>query len=175
MSRTTKDINKVTGTVISLAVRLIFYAVVLILLAEGCTKGYAFGYEIFCSTAMEAAPGRDRMVTIAHGTSDGEAAELLKKEKLIKSPLIFRIQKEFYDYEIQPGTYILNTSMTTKEILWILDQDTDAKVSIPLIDTEKDKADQSADTGILEKQPAEQSAVKPAGQSGNQDIEIMID
>ena len=41
---------------------------------------------------------------------------------LIRNELAVRIQKMFYDYEIYPGTYTLNTSMTSKEILQVLNE-----------------------------------------------------
>lgn len=43
--------------------------------------------------------------------------------KLIKSEFAFIFQSKFYDYEtIYPGTYTLNTSMTSKEILQQLNE-----------------------------------------------------
>ena len=47
MSQITKEINKVTGTIISVSGKLIFYAVIILLLFEGISKGYQFGHEIF--------------------------------------------------------------------------------------------------------------------------------
>lgn len=178
MSRATKEINKVTGTVIGLAVRMIFYAVVLILLVEGCSKGYSFGHEIFCSTAMEAAPGKDHTVTILRGTSDREVGELLKKEKLIKSPLILQIQAKFYDYTIQPGTYTLNTSMTTKDILWTLDQGTGEEDQIPTLedDSEKDSPSPELDiTTAQENDLKETEALQNESKESQAEIEITID
>jgi UPF0755 protein len=120
MSRVTNEINKVTGTIISVAGKLIFYAVVVLLLVEGCTRGYAFGHAIFCPTAMEATPGTDKVVTITDGQSTGDVASMLRSRGLIDSELILQIQKRFYEYEFHPGTYELNTSMTSMEILLVL-------------------------------------------------------
>jgi UPF0755 protein len=124
MSRVTNEINKVTGTIISVAGKLIFYAVVVLLLVEGCTRGYAFGHAIFCPTAMEATPGTDKVVTITDGQSTGDVASMLRSRGLIDSELILQIQKRFYEYEFHPGTYELNTSMTSKEILQVLNEGT---------------------------------------------------
>ena len=33
-----------------------------------------------------------------------------------------RVQMKFYDYEIHPGTYTLNTSMSSKKMLQILNE-----------------------------------------------------
>lgn len=117
MSRVTKEINKITGTIIGISGKLIVYAVVVLLLFEGVTRGYAFGHDIFYATAMERAPGTPKTVTIPRGYTSADAAEVLHDAGLIDNVLAFQIQKLFYDYDIHPGTYELNTSMTSKEIL----------------------------------------------------------
>lgn len=122
MNRMTKEINKVTGTVIAVSGKLILYAAVLLLLFEGMTKGYAFGHEIFYATAVEQGEGTDKNVSIPRGQSAKETAHMLKQSGLIGNELAFRVQKEFYDYEIYPGTYTLNTAMTSKEILQLLNE-----------------------------------------------------
>lgn len=46
MSQITKDINKITGTIIGVSGKLILYALILLLLTEGIVRGYAFGHAI---------------------------------------------------------------------------------------------------------------------------------
>lgn len=123
MSRITKEINKITGTIIGISGKLIVYAVVILLLFEGVARGYAFGHDIFYATAMEAAPGTSKTVTIPKGYSSKDAAEVLEHAGLIDNVLAFQIQRLFYDYDIHPGTYELNTSMTSKEILQELNEE----------------------------------------------------
>lgn len=117
MSETTKDINRVTGTIIGISFRLIIYAVAILLLYEGATKGYEFGHEIFYASSMEEAPGRDMEITLEPGASVSEVGKKLEKQGLISNQYSFIIQAMVYEYEIQPGTYTLNTSMTSREIL----------------------------------------------------------
>ena len=117
MSRATKEINKITGTVISVSGKLIVYALVILLLYEGASKGFAFGHEILDPVPVAAAPGIDKKITIPEGTSASEAADLLLEKGLINNKYTFIIQSKFYDYEINPGDYTLNTSMTSKEML----------------------------------------------------------
>ena len=66
---------------------------------------------------MEAEPGTDRTVTISEGETASQAADQLAEAGLIKSKYVFMVQAIFYDYTIYPGTYELNTSMTSKEML----------------------------------------------------------
>lgn len=122
MSQITKDINKITGTIIGISGKLILYALVILLLAEGITRGYDFGHAIFYSTAMEEAPGRDKELTVPKGQTTSETIHMLKDLGLIDNELAIRIQMKFYDYEVYPGTYTLNTSMTSKEILQLLNE-----------------------------------------------------
>lgn len=122
MSQIAKDINKITGTIIGVSGKLILYALVILLLAEGITRGYAFGHSLFYQEAMEAAPGTDKGLVITGKESEHEVIVELKELGLIDSVLSAQIQMLFYEYEFQPGTYTLNTSMTPKELLQLLDE-----------------------------------------------------
>ena len=62
MSNRTREINKITTTIISISVKLIVYALIVLLLYEAVAKGYAFGHEIFYAEAVEEAPGHDMVV-----------------------------------------------------------------------------------------------------------------
>lgn len=120
MSRVTKEINAITGTIIGVSGKLIIYALVILLLVEGMTRGYAFGHEVFYATAMEPEPGVRYSLTIPEKQSAAETARLLKDVGLIRNEYAVQIQMWFYDYEAYPGTYELSTAMTSKEILQIL-------------------------------------------------------
>ena len=125
MSDTTREINKVTGTIIRVSWKLIVYAVVALLLYEGVTRGYAFGHDIFSSSAMASKPGVDMRVTIKDDEEVADIGVALEKAGVIKSRYAFIIQSIFYDYgssdhPVEAGTYLLNNSMTSKEIILAL-------------------------------------------------------
>ncbi len=122
MSRRTKEINKIVGVVIAISSRLILLALVAVLLYEGSSRGYAFGHNIFYASSVEAAPGRDKNVTVSVGISAFQAAKILKENGLIDNEYSFVIQAEFFGYKVNPGTYTLNTSMTPKEILQMMNE-----------------------------------------------------
>ena len=122
MSRATKEINRVTSTIIAVSWKLIVYALVVLLLYEGVTKGYEFGYSVFYDTAVAEEPGVDMRVTIGEGESLGDIAVALVRGGLVKNRFAFLFQSLFYDYghsknPVEPGTYLLNNSMTSKEII----------------------------------------------------------
>ena len=123
MSNRTREINKITTTIISISVKLMVYALIILLLYEAVARGYAFGHEIFFAEAVDEAPGQDMVVRIDPKESVSDAAQFLAHKGLIKSEFAFIFQSRFYDYEtIYPGTYTLNTSMTSKEILQLLNE-----------------------------------------------------
>ena len=63
------------------------------------------------------------VVQIDTKESVSDAAQFLAHKGLIKSEFAFIFQSKFYDYDtIYPGTYTLNTSMTSKEILQLLNE-----------------------------------------------------
>lgn len=132
MSQMTKEINKVTGTIIGVSGKLILYAVIILLLFEGMSKGYQFGHKIFYPTAMAEAPGTARVVTIKKGESAADSVHALAQSGLIDNELAFRVQMKFYEYEIYPGTYTLNTSMTTKDILQMLNEKPVEEETLPV-------------------------------------------
>lgn len=118
MSNATREINRITSAIIRISVKLILLALIILLLYEAVTRGYAFGHQIFYAEAVDQPPGQDRTILIEEGTDVADAASLLAKQGLIKSEFAFIFQSLFYDStEIQPGEYTLNTSMTSKEIL----------------------------------------------------------
>ena len=122
MSRATKEINRVTSTIIAVSWKLIVYALVVLLLYEGVTKGYEFGHSVFYDTAVAEEPGVDMRVTIGEGESLGDIAVALERGGLVKNRFAFLFQSIFYDYGVSdnpilPGTYLLNNSMTSKEII----------------------------------------------------------
>ncbi len=117
MSETTKEINKVTSAIIGISFRLIIYALAILLLYEGVTRGFQFGYEIFYASSVEAAPGHDKGFTVESGETVRAVGKELEEEGLITSRYSFIVQALIYEYEIQPGEYVLNTSMTSRDIL----------------------------------------------------------
>ncbi|MEG1144253.1 MAG: aminodeoxychorismate lyase [Clostridium sp.] len=121
MSRTTSKINKITTTITNVSCKVLLYALVIFLMYEGITRGYGYGHEIFAPTAVAEAPGTDYEIVIEEGTTVSEAAQILKDKGLVKDDKILVLQSKVYEYKIYPGTYTLNTSETSKEMLKILD------------------------------------------------------
>lgn len=120
MSKNNKGIDGVTKTIIRVSVRLIIYALMILVMIKGATMAYSFGHGIFYAAAIEPEPGRDVEVIIPGEMSVSAAAEILKEKGLISNKLAFEIQARFFEYKIKPGTYLLNTSQTSRQMLDVL-------------------------------------------------------
>ena len=98
----------------------------LILIVVGIFKvgeyAYTYCYSVVSDTAAEEEPGRDVSVSVTSDMSAGKVAKLLERKGLVKSADVFKIQMKVTGYEdkIQPGKYVLNTSMRPREMLKIL-------------------------------------------------------
>ena len=98
----------------------------LILVVVGIFKvgeyAYTYCYSVVSDTAAEEEPGRDVSVSVTSDMSAGKVAKLLERKGLVKSADVFKIQMKVTGYEdkVQPGKYVLNTSMRPREMLKIL-------------------------------------------------------
>lgn len=83
---------------------------------------YTYGYSIVSDAAMAPKPGKDIRITLTSEMSVKEASQLLERRGLIRDANIFRIQLKInkYDDRLKPGDYMLNTSMTPKELMQVL-------------------------------------------------------
>ena len=120
MSRVTKEINKISMAVISISGRIVIYMLVAVLLLTGARKGYEFGHSIFYAPGMEKAPGSEKVVTLDGTESISDVGKLLEDIGLIRDHNAFSIQAICYGYEVIEGTWTLNTSLTSKEIIGLL-------------------------------------------------------
>lgn len=120
MSRVTKEINKISWAVISISTKLIIYVLIAVAFVMGARKSYEFGHSIFFAPAMEEIPGTDVIVTIDEDDSVAQVGKILEDAGLIRDKSAFAIQAIVYGYEVQEGTFNLNTSYSSKEIINLL-------------------------------------------------------
>lgn len=121
MSRVTKEINKISMAVISISGRIVLYVLIAVLLLMGAKKGYAFGHSIFYAPGIDEAPGIDKTVILDGDESVADVGKLLEDIGLIRDHHAFSIQALVYGYEVQKGTWTVNTSMNSKEIINLLE------------------------------------------------------
>lgn len=111
-----------TMSIISVVVHILITLFVIIVIYAGAMQCYDFGYRIFTDTPMSLEPGRDVTVIINEGNTTGQIGTLLKENGLIKDAAVFVVQEKLSEFsgEIKPGVYVLNTSMTTEEMIAIM-------------------------------------------------------
>lgn len=82
-------------------------------------KAYAFGYQVFAEEPASDPPGKKAVVTSEEGISAKELAALLKSKRLIRDERVFWVQYQLSEYKdkLKSGSYILNSSWTSEEIL----------------------------------------------------------
>lgn len=114
-------VNKMIRTAVAIAVRVIVYSLLTVALIKGSQVAYNFGHEIFYISSVEEAPGRDVSIRISKGETATDVAEELEDKGLIKNRASFYVQCWFFEYDINPGTYVLNTSMTPRQMLELID------------------------------------------------------
>lgn len=105
------------GIVIKAALRVLIYFLIAVVFYYGASISYSFGYRIFANEAASAPPGINKTVVIKESSSVLDTAGMLEQSGIIADKTVFYLQSKFYEYEIYPGTYELNSSMTPKEVL----------------------------------------------------------
>ena len=116
--RVTSIIKAVTG----LVVKTVVSVAVVMLIYKGAMTGYEFGYRIFDQQPMTVGAGRDITVTITEEMSGKDISELFYERGLVENKLLFIAQYYLSEFQqdVKPGTYELNTSMTTEEMMEVM-------------------------------------------------------
>ncbi len=116
---------RLAGAVTRFILNVIFYVLVVAAVYKGSTFLYHFSYEVFGSVARTEEPGTDVPVQIYRGETTMNIATKLETSLVIVDKYSFYVKTKLKNYDIMPGTYILNTSMDYDEILEII------SVSVP--------------------------------------------
>ena len=118
-------INKAVLKFVKLGMTMIIALMILYVTIAISLTGFDFGYRIFTEPAMEMEPGRDIVVTIDKGMGAGEIGAELERQGLVRDGNLFMIQLMLSAYkdDIQPGSHILNTSMTPKEMMILMSEE----------------------------------------------------
>lgn len=104
-------------TILTIGIAVIFYVIVVYGIKKGGDYSYNFAYQLFGDVAVEQEPGRDVKITIMKGESTMNIASKLEDAKLIVNKYSFFVKLKLRKYEVMPGTFVLNTSMTYDQIL----------------------------------------------------------
>lgn len=115
-----KVILNITNIVLHLFLNILFYVFVIFAITRLSTVAYDFSYQIFGSKTLEQVPGRDITVQIKKGESTRNVASKLELNRVIENQYSFYVKTKLMDYNLLPGTYVVNSSMTYSEILSVI-------------------------------------------------------
>lgn len=104
-------------TVLTVGINVFFYSAVVYGIKYVANYSYDFAYRVFGETRVEEAPGRNVKVTILKGEGSMDIAKKLEDAKVIEDRYSFYLKLKLKEYDIMPGTFQLNTSMTYDEVL----------------------------------------------------------
>jgi UPF0755 protein len=118
---------KITSFILRLLMNIIFYILVIILIVNVSKKAYEFTYQLYGPVSVEEKPGREIIFQINKGESTMDIASKLEINRAIVNKYSFYLKTKLQNLNIMPGTYVINSSMTYREILDII---TDYSASI---------------------------------------------
>lgn len=112
-------ISRVLGTLLSILIKVAIAVWIVNFIYSKTVWAYDFGYRVFTENAIADAPGRDVTVSVTEGKSYMEIANILEEKGLVRDANLAFCQILLSEYreKLQPGVYILNTSMKTEEML----------------------------------------------------------
>lgn len=112
----------VTVSFIGTVIRAVVLIACVVLVINIGKKAYDFGFRIFTEGPVAEAPGRDIIMSVEKGEGLKSIAEKLEEKGITSDWTLFFIQAKLSEYKgsIDPGTYTLNNSMTTDEIMAVL-------------------------------------------------------
>ena len=116
------DTNKVIFKFIKIAFSIMMALIILYGTIRVAVVAYDFGYRVFTETPIDEDAGKRVRVTIEADMSGKEIGEILEKNGLIRDANLFVLQMKLsiYDGKLQPGKYVLDTTMTAKEMMAVM-------------------------------------------------------
>ena len=114
--------KEVVISVFSTVFKIVFAVILVMLVYKWSVSAYEYGQRVFNEPPVSAGSGRVVSVTINSGDTAKEIGVTLEKMGLIRDAELFMIQEMLSEYKdkMQPGTYELNTAMTTEEMMRIM-------------------------------------------------------
>ena len=114
--------KEVVISVFSTVFKIVLAIIIVMLVYKWSMTAYEYGQRVFNEPPMSAGSGRTVTFVVQEGDTAKEIGDNLEMNGLIRDAALFRIQEMLSAYkdEMKPGTYELNTSMTTEEMMEIM-------------------------------------------------------
>lgn len=121
-SNTSKIVLKMTGSVLQVFINIIVYTILILLIVRAGGQAYTFTYRLFGSVRMDTI-GMNVTLQITENDSEMNVASKLELNKVIPDKYSFYVKTKLSKAELQPGEFVVNTSMDYDEILEVLTAD----------------------------------------------------
>lgn len=143
-SQTSKLILGISSFVIHVLLNILFYVIVVMLIAKYSGVAYDFAYEVFGEVAAAEAGEtvKDVTITINKGESTMSIASKLEMNRVIDNKYSFYLRAKLFQSNIKTGKYVVNASMTYGEILDVI---SNYKNSLDNDESEEEKSSSSTD------------------------------
>ena len=114
--------RKAAFTVLSIALKIVIFAVLVLVVVRVGSFAYEYGHAVFEEEALDEPPGRTITVTVEDGSSSMDIARLLEEKGLVEDWKLFYLQIlcSKYANTMQPGTYELSTAMKPRELMAVM-------------------------------------------------------
>ena len=116
------SVSKIVMRLVSISFTVLVFLVIIYGMYQLGLRSYYYGYRIFTEPAVTKGEGRERLVQVRPSMSDADIGSLLEEKGLIRDKWLFVIQLKLSDYskKLVPGRYLLNSSMTSQEMMKIM-------------------------------------------------------
>ncbi len=114
--------KEIVVSIFATTFKVVLAIIIVMLVYKGSVTAYEYGQRVFNEPPVTGGSGRTIRVTIAEGSTAEEIGTELEKKGLIRDRRLFQLQELLSEYrnKLQPGSYELNTSMTTEEMMAIM-------------------------------------------------------
>ena len=125
--KTKQVVFAVLGTIFKVVAAI----VIVYFVYEASIMAYDYGYRVFTEPAMaKEGEGVDITVDITMGKTEKQIGQILESKGLVRDGNLFYIQTLLSEYsgKLLPGSYVLNTSMTAKEMMKIMSTEPEEEI-----------------------------------------------
>ncbi len=115
-------IKNVILTFLGMLVRILIVLVALYYIYKLAFVAYDFGFKVFTEEPVSTGDGLEVVVHIPEGASALEIGEILEERGLIDDKRLFLVRSLLSAYrgKMQGGTYTLNTSMKSEDMMKVM-------------------------------------------------------
>lgn len=117
--------KELLGTFFTTIIKVVVVVVIAIGVYRLSISAYDFGFMIFSDIPVATGDGRTVNVIVSENMDEKKLADALEEKGLVKNSMVFYIQEKLTlsekdGIELVPGTYELNTAMTSARMLEVI-------------------------------------------------------